>query len=115
MKAPNGFIMKAEAANTLGCKVRTIDNMMRKKMIPFYKVGRRVLFKSDELLKTIADYKVDKVMKNGSPVSVPITPDVTHLWDSVLTGLQRIERLHPDYKHRNLAKACLNCINKFEV
>lgn len=49
MIAPEGFMLKEDAAKTCGCTKRTVDNLMRRKLIPFYKFGRRVLFKREEV------------------------------------------------------------------
>lgn len=51
---PEGFIGKDEATQVLGCTRRTVDNWMRLKRIPYYKFGRRVYFKRDDLLSAVA-------------------------------------------------------------
>lgn len=43
--ATEGFIRKAEVAQRLGKKTRTIDNWMRQGLLPYVKAGRSVLFK----------------------------------------------------------------------
>ena len=43
--APEPYIDKVEVARRLGREVRTIDNWMRRGMIPYFKIGRSVNFK----------------------------------------------------------------------
>lgn len=46
---PEGFINKAEVARRLNKRVRTIDNWMRRGILPYYKMGRSVAFKWSEV------------------------------------------------------------------
>lgn len=55
---PVGFITKDEATLVLGCTRRTVDNLMARGLIPFYKFGRSVFFKRDEILATLDQYRV---------------------------------------------------------
>lgn len=57
--APIGYIKKEQAAKVLGATVRSIDNWMKMKMIPYYKFGRSVFFKESDLLETIEKRKVE--------------------------------------------------------
>ena len=44
-----GFINKIEVARRLHKKVRTIDNWMRRGILPYYKIGRSVSFRWSEV------------------------------------------------------------------
>jgi len=48
---PEGFINKAEVARRLNKRVRTIDNWMKRGILPYYKLGRSVVFKWSEVEK----------------------------------------------------------------
>ncbi len=56
--APKGFIKKHEAAQILGCTTRSVDNWMKQELIPYYKFGRAVYFKEQDLLDSIEKCKV---------------------------------------------------------
>lgn len=112
MNSPEGFIGKQDAAKVAGCKIRTIDNWMKKRLLPFYKFGRRVYFKREDILKSINDSRVDHAVRHFQPVP---SADAAWLWDYVIGNLQTIERRATDPKHRNLARDLLRCIAKFEV
>lgn len=43
------FINKPEVARRLGKRVRTIDNWMQGGLLPYYKIGRSVVFKWSEV------------------------------------------------------------------
>ncbi len=43
------FINKREVAKRLGNTTRTVDNMMRRGLLPYYKIGRSVAFKWSEV------------------------------------------------------------------
>lgn len=43
------YINKQELAKRMNKKLRTVDNWMRRGLIPYYKVGRSVLFKWSEV------------------------------------------------------------------
>ena len=43
------FINKAEVAKRLRKKVRTVDNWMKRGLLPYYKIGRSVCFKWSEV------------------------------------------------------------------
>jgi len=51
--APIGFIDKETAAKVLGVARRTIDNLMKCNLIPYYKFRRSVFFKQTELLEAV--------------------------------------------------------------
>ena len=42
---PEGFIGKPEVARRLGKTLRTVDNWMKRGILPYYKIGRSVEFK----------------------------------------------------------------------
>ena len=48
------FINKREVAQRLGNTTRTVDNMMRRGMIPYYKLGYRVAFRWSEIQSHLA-------------------------------------------------------------
>jgi excisionase family DNA binding protein len=49
-----GFITKVEVARRLQKQVRTVDNWMRKGILPYYKIGRSVCFRWDEIEEQLA-------------------------------------------------------------
>ena len=46
---PEAFINKPEVAKRMQRTVRTIDNLMKRRLIPFYKIGRSVSFRWSEI------------------------------------------------------------------
>jgi excisionase family DNA binding protein len=59
VNVPEPYIDKAEVARRLEVQVRTIDNWMRRKMIPYYKIGRAVKFKwSDVEAYLAANFRI---------------------------------------------------------
>jgi excisionase family DNA binding protein len=42
---PEGFIDKPEMARRLNKTIRTVDNWMQLGLLPYYKIGRSVVFK----------------------------------------------------------------------
>ena len=48
------FINKEEVARRLGKTLRTVDNWMRRGLLPYYKIGRSVEFKWGEVLAHLA-------------------------------------------------------------
>ena len=48
------FINKAEVARRLRKQVRTVDNWMRSGVLPYYKIGRSVVFKWSEIEAALA-------------------------------------------------------------
>ena len=48
-KGPEGYMDKHRLAKQLGRTVRSIDTYMAKGIIPFYKLGRTVMFKWSEV------------------------------------------------------------------
>ena len=56
--APMGYINKHEAAKIMGCTLRTIDNWMKNKLIPYYKFGRAVFLKESDLMEAIEKHRV---------------------------------------------------------
>lgn len=52
------FITKEKLTEILNLSIGKIDNMMKQKQIPFYKVGKSVRFDVDEVLERLKkDYK----------------------------------------------------------
>ena len=43
------YICKKEAAQRLGCGMRTLDTWMRRGIVPFYKISKKVAFKWSEI------------------------------------------------------------------
>jgi excisionase family DNA binding protein len=54
MKPAEGFIKKDEVAKRLGKTVRCIDNWMARGLIPFFKIGRSVMFKWSDVESHLA-------------------------------------------------------------
>lgn len=52
--APESFVSKPVVAERLGKSVRTIDNWMQWGILPFYKIGRSVVFKWSEVEHALA-------------------------------------------------------------
>lgn len=102
--APQGFLLKRDAAKVMGCTPRTIDNLMKKKTIPFYKVGRRVFFKEQEILKALEAYRVSAAYEHSKPHE--------NAWDNVCDWLRKAAE-SKDEKQRNLANETLRFIMKF--
>ncbi len=48
------FINKAEVARRLKKQIRTIDNWMQCGILPYYKIGRSVVFKWSEIEASLA-------------------------------------------------------------
>lgn len=105
MNAPQGFILKRDAAKVLGCTLRTVDNMMKRKQIPFYKVGHRIFFKQQEILKAMDACRVNAKHESQKPAH-------EDAWDNVC-GWLRIASESKDQKQRNLANETLRFIMKF--
>ena len=55
---PNDYINRKQCAEYLGVSIRTIDNLMRRRLLPFSRIGSRRLF----ILKQVKDF----VMKNNT-------------------------------------------------
>lgn len=111
-KAPKGFIVKGDASKILGCTRRTVDNMMYRRLIPFYKFGRRVYFKEADLIKAVEATLV-KTEAETPPAAIPEKyDDVVTLWTDICKMLRFIEN-GQDSKHARLAKDCLAHIGKF--
>jgi hypothetical protein len=47
--AAEPFINKKETARRLSCGMRTLDTWMRRGIVPFYKVSKRVMFRWSEV------------------------------------------------------------------
>jgi excisionase family DNA binding protein len=46
-----------QTANYLGCSVRTVERMMKRKMFPYRKVGRRIFIDPNEVEKGMEKHK----------------------------------------------------------
>jgi excisionase family DNA binding protein len=109
--APKGYILKADAAKICGCTKRTVDNLMRRKLIPFYKFGRRVYFKEADLLKAI-EATIVTAGNSLPPTANDSQIDPYKAWTATCQWLRLIENGR-DEKHARLAKDCLAYIGKF--
>lgn len=49
------YIVKDEIARRIKKTVRTVENWQRKGLLPYYKVGRSVMFKWSEVEKHLAE------------------------------------------------------------
>ena len=47
--AAEPYIGKVEAARRLSCGVRTLDTWMKRGIVPFYKISKKVAFKWSEI------------------------------------------------------------------
>ena len=52
---PEGFIKKGEVARRLQKQVRTVDNWMKRGLLPYYKIGRSVSFRWSEVEEHLRD------------------------------------------------------------
>lgn len=52
-KSPDQVLMRQEAADLLNCSLTTLCQYQKEGKIPFYKVGKKVIFKREELLESI--------------------------------------------------------------
>ena len=60
---PEGFIDKVEARRRLNCGARTLDTWMKRRIVPFYKISKRVAFKWSEIETAMErKYRVDRDM-----------------------------------------------------
>ena len=75
--APVGFIRKPMVADLLGIGIRSVDNYMRRGLIPYYKFGRKVFFKEEEILKALNSCRVPE-RQNTAAVARDIIPDALH-------------------------------------
>lgn len=46
---PEGYIGKTEVARRLNKTIRTVDNWMKRGLLPYYKMGRSVSFKWNDV------------------------------------------------------------------
>ena len=49
VSGPEGFIDKVEARRRLNCGARTLDTWMKRRIVPFYKISKKVAFKWSEV------------------------------------------------------------------
>lgn len=56
-----GFNRKTEQAAALGISIRMLNKLMQKRAIPFYKVGKLVLFKPSEVEAAMRKFRVNEV------------------------------------------------------
>ena len=52
--AAEPYITKNETARRLGKTLRTVDNWMRRGLLPYYKIGRTVVFKWSDVEASLA-------------------------------------------------------------
>lgn len=64
---PEGYITKAEVARRLQKKLRTIDNWMKRGILPYYKMGRSVSFKWSDVQTHLQSHY--RVCRRNSAVS----------------------------------------------
>ena len=57
-RLPEGHVHKEELARLLGRGVRTIEEWMNKKQIPYYKTGKRVSFVYSEVQSAMQTWRV---------------------------------------------------------
>jgi excisionase family DNA binding protein len=66
LKNSEGFIGKVEVARRIGKTVRTVDEWMKRGILPYYKPDRSVLFRwADVEQHIIANYLVKRAKPNG--------------------------------------------------
>ena len=58
-RATGGLLTKPEVAIKLRRSRRTVDLWMRQKKIPYFKVGRTVLFRWPDVLEKLKAYRVN--------------------------------------------------------
>ena len=51
--SPDQTLTRQEAANLLNCSLTTLCHYQKTGAVPFYKVGKKVIFKREELLDSI--------------------------------------------------------------
>ena len=51
LKADNELVDKAEIAKMLGMTIRTVDNWMGRGLIPYFKIGRSVRFRKNDVVQ----------------------------------------------------------------
>lgn len=58
----SGYVRKPQMAKHLGISTRSLNNLMRKRVVPFYKVsGGVVLFRLSEVSSALSRWRVDAV------------------------------------------------------
>ena len=65
----NKFITKKDLAKMLSVTVVTISNWMKEGKIPYFKIGRRVLFQEKKVLAQLNQYE-QKNESNQQPLEV---------------------------------------------
>ena len=64
-QVPEGFIRKREVALRVGKTVRTVDAWMRSGVLPYFKIGRSVLFRWSDVEKhIISNYRSQRSKQN---------------------------------------------------
>ena len=62
---PEGYLSKPEIARRLHKTIRTVNNWMKRGLLPYYKIGRSVEFKWNEVESHLArTCRVDPTNKN---------------------------------------------------
>jgi len=57
-KDDDKYLSKKDVAKYLGRSIPTVNNYMKKEEIPYYKVGRSVLFRKDDIDEWVGKHKV---------------------------------------------------------
>lgn len=51
LSSDNQFVGKEEIAKMLGMTIRTVDNWMNRGLLPYFKIGRSVRFRKDDVVQ----------------------------------------------------------------
>ena len=70
-----GFIGKTEVARRLNKTVRTVDNWMARRILPYYKLGKTVAFRWSEIEAHLKEnYRVNSLHRGRLPRSSFVLP-----------------------------------------
>ena len=58
-RATDGLLSKSEVAARLRISPRTLDQWMRKKRVPFLKIGKTVRFRFSDVLEKLSRFEVN--------------------------------------------------------
>lgn len=58
-----GFVRKSEQAASLGLSTRLLNKWMLQRKIPYYKIGRTVLFKPSEVEAALKKFRINETGK----------------------------------------------------
>lgn len=65
-KVSKSKLRKAALAESISVSVRSIDNLMSKKIIPFYRIGGIYLFDLEEVNEALRRFRVEAVGESQS-------------------------------------------------